>query len=485
MKDLKQVLKDAFSISSSQYVAVGISFFTIFSIAKILGPEQFGLWNFFLIILTFTLLGHFGVFNALSKEIPSLIGSRSESIRQETQNVGLTSILISSSAISVMLIVFSFSSFHSKEKFFGYIFIAMISATQILRMFYEMLFRSYGRFRTIAKGNLLYSVLNFSLTVPLTLKLGIYGVYTGALTANLLLLLYYRWTNTEKLSLRIDMGIIRQLFAIGFPIFLFSISTELMNNSGRIITVMLLSTERLGQYSIATNLYTLISLIPLGLYTVLWPKFFIQYGQTKDKQSLKEYVFDLSILFSYFIPPIIVLIVFMIEPVISNLMPKYSPGLPAAKILLWAIFFDMSTAMSGALAILNGEIRKFFWMQLSVVISSLILCAIAINNGLELTAIALISASAYAVFSFILLRYSIKFFCLDTKKSLQFYLKIYSPLLISLILIYLLQGIHFAFDSRQWASDFSNAIIKISAYLLIYAGLTAFLNKKFKLFKQS
>jgi O-antigen/teichoic acid export membrane protein len=485
MKDLKQVLKDAFSISSSQYVAVAVSFITIFSVAKILGPERFGLWNFFLIILTFTVLGHFGIFNALSKEIPTLIGSGNESIRKETQNVGFSSILISSFAISVMLMVFSLSSFNSKEKFFGYIFIALISVTQILRMFYEMLFRSYGRFRTIAKGNLLYSVLNFSLTIPLTFKLGIYGVYAGALTANLLLLLYYRATNTEKLSLRIDMGIIRQLFAIGFPIFLFSISTELMNNSGRIITVILLNTESLGQYSIATNLYTLISLIPLGLYTVLWPKFFIQYGQTKDKESLKEYVFDLSILFSYFIPPIIVLIVFMIDPVISNLMPKYSPGLPAAKILIWAIFFDMSTAMSGALAILNGKIKKFFWIQLSVVISSLVLCAIAIHNGLGLGAIALISASAYAVFSFILLRYSMNFFCLGAKKSLQFYLKIYSPLLASFMLVYLLHGIHFEFESRKWVSDYSNAIVKTSIYLLIYAGLTALLNQKFKLFKQS
>ena len=90
--------------------------------------------------------------------------------------------------------------------------------------------------------------------------------------------------------------------------------------------------------------------------------------------------------------------------------------------------------MSAALAILNDKNKYYCIVQSSIVFASILGCFLAVRSGFGLTAIAYISTASFALFSFALLRYPIKFFKINLRKSLALYANTYSPFIISTVL---------------------------------------------------
>ena len=156
----------------------------------------------------------------------------------------------------------------------GGIGVILLCATLTCLAFYHLtLLRSHGNIGSVSIWTLIQGSVGALLGLALVPWIGAWGLLIGWLIGTVASLIYVRIQARGIVPviprLSSDSG---HLVAIGFPMFLFTVSNLAMRTLDRLVILKLIGTEALGYYSLGVMAIALMLYLPDSVSYVLYPR---------------------------------------------------------------------------------------------------------------------------------------------------------------------------------------------------------------------
>lgn len=434
-------IKDIYILFCVSALSALVSFVTGIWIRNILGPEDYGVWLIYSLILVYGYRMHLGILDGFSRDIPQLLGKKNLKRVKLVRNVVFTWMIISGSlAIPGVIIVFllPLSDFETILS----ILVILLVPLQNFALFYNMLFLSIQNFKVVAIIQLFIGSLQYLFMAIFSIEFGIYGLLLGVLAGNLIAILYSQMRLTFKLKVNWDWKVIKQMIAYGIPITLIGILLNVFITIDRLIIFYFFGPSSVGHYGITAFVYQGIMVLPSVLHQVMYPKISFRYGETGEKKALKNIVVNPTIYLSY-LSPFILGIVYLILPVLVEwLMPQYTAGIEAAKFIIIGMFF-LIWAMLYAhyLTVVNKQ-----WTYLRILFAAVIINTSVnltlVYLGFDIEGVALGTAFSYVIYPLLMMWFCFK----DMGETYKMYIQsaglIFLPFITMISLLFMIHHLH-------------------------------------------
>ncbi|RLC33462.1 MAG: hypothetical protein DRH32_01075, partial [Deltaproteobacteria bacterium] len=294
-----------------------------------LDPSEYGLYSGVGIYLGYIMLGHGGIINGLSRELPYELGrNNDEYAREMASSVYVLSLLISVLAAFIFL-VFAVGYLIAGNYLTGLIYMAyvFIAGLQLLnKQYLPTLYRTNKDFDSLSLQKILKGIGNL-LTVLLVWYFGIYGLLIrGAILALYEFMLLFK-NKPYALTLKYSLAHFKKLFKTGLPIFMVGQINQLWATVMNNIIFSIGGAFYFGLYALSTIVQGAIGVIPGAFSQVIYPRMSIMLGNGKSvsqilKANIKPLIFQFGIMFSVAIVGALLLPV-----IIPLLLPKYIDGI--------------------------------------------------------------------------------------------------------------------------------------------------------------
>ena len=171
-------------------------------------------------------------------------------------------------------------------------------------------------------------------------------------------------TSVGSIAVRLRTGIwrtdgnwdwkeLRALAKTGFPLLISGTLVSLMMVSDRTVVAIMLSHRDLGEIALAALIVNSMTLIPISLSVVLFPKIARAYGEHRSRRRLRRFVWISLLYNATMLIPISALAYFLIGPIVENYFPKYAPGLPAARLACITCVFWVYMGVGSVIGVIN------------------------------------------------------------------------------------------------------------------------------------
>jgi O-antigen/teichoic acid export membrane protein len=350
---------------SAQMVSNFLRMLSGFLVVHSLEPELYGQFTGIGVYLGYILLGHGGIINGLSRELPYELGRKNDVYAKElASSVFFLSIIISLLAALIFL-GFSIKHFFLENYLTGLIYLAyvFIGGLQLLNnQFLPTLYLTNNAFDSLSRQNILSSLGNL-ITVLFVWFFGIYGLIVRGIVLVIYEFFLLLKNKPYVLTLNYDFKHYKKLFKTGLPIFLVGqvnpIWTTIMNNF--IFSVG--GALNFGLFSLSIIVQGAVGIIPAAFSQIIYPRMTIMLGEGKPlSQILKANIKPLFFQFS--LMSIISIIGFFSLPyIIPMILPKYVDGIEAAQ---WMFFIPVVQSF-GALNNIYNVVKKQMWYFISLV----------------------------------------------------------------------------------------------------------------------
>jgi len=472
----KEIIRDTSIFTVARYSAYFFTILTGLVIAKVLGPAAFGVYSALMLIVTYSHYSHLGLLPAMIKKVPFYIGKKEYNKSREIENVVFSGIIIIIFFISLALIIASFFIKNLDNHTINSLrIVAIVVIFQQIFYFYQYYLRSEKKFFLFGKILLVYSITYFIFIILLIMRFRLEGVFFAMLLAYIIAIFYLSKKDEFKLRIKVMPKNTVQLMKIGFPLLMLGTMALFFVSIDKIMIIKFMDKVQLGYYSFAAIVAGIVSFIPQGIGSIIFPHLLEKYGEKEDKAHIKNYLFQPTLIISYLLP-IVVGLVFITAPVaIYYILPKYLPGIMPFKILICAIFFMSVTSASNNFLITINEERKILSLQAISVIVAIILNYFFIINGYGINGVAIATAISYFFYSTCILIYSFRHYIPRITQLIKFFVKIYLPFLY-IILILILSN--FIPITGNLLRDIFLTALKLVIFMVFSLPLIWIVNKK-------
>jgi O-antigen/teichoic acid export membrane protein len=379
-------------------IALQGSRFTVnLSAARSLGPETWGLWYILNLVLAYGGLIHFGVINAMNREVPVSRG------RGETDKVHFVQsvtfgVMTVSTLVAGGTLLFSSLAWNDDSLRNPLALLALLFVSAQLYIFLQIHLKSEGRFRRMSYQQLVFASLLPMLALPLTARYGLPG-YILAQTVTTLVVAGFmirKWPFNLKPVFNWREAF--RLMKIGFPIMLVGLLYTLLTTADRWVIIAFFEAKWLGYYSLAIMTLGVTSLIPMVLAQQMYPRMAEAWGRTAQTRPVLLWALRQSATATVITLPVILVIYFTAPALVMRYLPTYQLGIPALSIILIAPLF---LAISNGFAnMLNTLDRQMFTVavQVGAIMLNIGLNILFVRLGFGITGVAWATAATYAVY---------------------------------------------------------------------------------------
>ncbi len=208
------------------------------------------------------------------------------------------------------------------------------------------------RFELRFRETLCRAAVEFFAAILLCPKFKLVGLGGGMVLGVAATAAYLYFRQTVPLRLRPRAGAVKQLLLTGAPVSLSEAGYEFIRRLDVVIMVVLLGPIFVGYYGISrlvTDFSTV--LCQKGIAQVLSPHLLHTYGRTGSVLETARYFEHPARLFSYTVPPLVGAGTFFVGNFVRLFLPQYVPGIIAAQITMWTIFFVALHSSVGSFAV--------------------------------------------------------------------------------------------------------------------------------------
>lgn len=488
MSKTKTIFRDVAKFTISGYVSNICNFLSATIVRRILDPFFMGIYSELLIIFEYAKYNHFGMLDALDRQIPYYNGKKEFDKVEAIKNIAISFSIVLSITCSVLLIGISlvFKNSMSPVNAMGLKVIAIMLILQTLSTFYISVVRAYHLFTPLSWYVIAVAVFDILFKTVLGIKFGVMGIL-WATVITMALGLVYLAVKTKikfKVSFNISKDLAKGLLRIGFPLLLSGFCFMALRSVDRIMIITFLTKEELGLYSIAVMVHSFVFQLPNLIYAVLFPRFYEAFGTSEQIHKLKGFLEKPTFAFSCLFPILIGIGVILLPVFVNYILPKYLNGVVPAYILLFATFFLSLTYMSGYLLIaLKKQDALVIIGALSIVICvALDLIFIKIFN-LGINGIALGVFFTYFLYSLLIIGYATRQYMSSISERLVFLVNIYSPILWVMAIVSIFKLV-FHYDFKNIGQDVLSALIQTIIFLFLSLPLVFSADKKIELFNR-
>jgi O-antigen/teichoic acid export membrane protein len=368
-------------------------------LAAILGPEVFGAWALFRVIMGYCGSAGLGILRGLEREASAPLTA--EKIGQETARAESAA-----SALGFLLLVFGALSLVAA----GVAglrpddWLAPALAGVAGGLVFDCLW-SYGTtylratsdLWRLAKYELISAVLQIALVVGLAYAWGLKGALLGFVLASAVAILPLLGRVPMRASL--SMPHLRSLLHTGFPVGLTFLLGTTLATIDRVVVAAFGGAEPLGYYAFAVSLSSLGAAVAFVLRTQVFPEVYRD-AQTRGALSATDsHLRGTLAPFAWVFSPIFGVLALALDPAVRNFVPEYVSAIPAARIFLFTgvVAGLANLATLGVVAANRQWLLPFLTAGALVLNLGLAVAALAGGLGLEgLAAATLLGRTVYA-----------------------------------------------------------------------------------------
>lgn len=368
------VFKNSFWLFLGQGVGKFFKFFLVMAAARILGPTDFGTFNYlFSIASLFFIFSDWGVSALVIRDYQKDSVDKEKYIRSAA---GLKTILV---AVAFLAVLASLLFFQNPVFKTNLILLAVFLIVSNLRDFIVYLFRA---FQKMEKEFWLVLAENFSLLIVGLSLLLIYKniislslSYIGSMvvSATLALILFKNYFHYLKPEWSKDN--LKKLLTNGAPIMFFGLLSFIFFSTDQIILGKLRGTTEVGYYSIATKIILLVNTIATLLMTAIFPYLASQIN--KAQKVIK--IFKKTLLAFIVLSVFLALLGMLLAPIIPLIVgSQYSPSVSLFRFFIWIIVFMFPVALFDYVLFAYNKQWLNFWFTSACAVLNVVLNLILI-----------------------------------------------------------------------------------------------------------
>lgn len=341
-----------------------------FLVVSKLDPFETGQYNGVGVYLGYIMLGHGGILNGLSRELPYELGRKNDAYARELASSSYVAASLLSGLSALVFLFFSLRFFTMGDTLTGFIYLSYVVIGGLYLMnkqFLPSLYRTNNDFDALSKQNLTVGASNL-LTVVFVYLFGLYGLLVrGVFQAVLEAWLLFK-NKPYRLSYTAQKTHLLKLLKTGFPIFVVgqvnNIWVTIMNN----LLFVKGGAANYGLYALAAMLQGVTGVVPTAFAQVIYPRMNIMLGEGRSFNEIVKA--NLKPLYLQFVLLISVAIVgaLLLPVVIPWLLPKYVGGIEAGQ---WMLFVPAVQAF-GSLNNLYNVVKHQRWYLVSLVTGAVV-----------------------------------------------------------------------------------------------------------------
>jgi O-antigen/teichoic acid export membrane protein len=228
---------------------------------------------------------------------------------------------------------------------FGLVILGLTAPLRMLSDSHEVILGATRRFRAVANGLILKSVVALTVQVAAVVLFGFWGMFAGTVITSLALLAM--WARMGLTGIRrpaftigMDRKALRELISYGAPILIAGQLFLIFMSIDNLLVASILDIRSLGYYALAVSVTTYVLHLPRSIGSVLAPRMAETYGRTGDELSLRGYAEDVQRLLGHVMVPLFLAAAFFGVPVlIRHALPEFTPAIPVVRIMAAGSFF--------------------------------------------------------------------------------------------------------------------------------------------------
>lgn len=420
-------------------IAQGLGLIAGFWVARLIGPSNYGIWNAVSLVLAYGAYLELGALSAMGRDLPFYIGQGDVKKAAAVEGTARRLTIIGALLGALLVLSFSFLSSHSPMMALGLQAMAAVLILQQVYTYHRVVLRSHNQFNELSQQQVLFAVLSSGLAVVFVVFLELEGRMIAAVLAQAAIVLYAVRRNPWRPVPKFEWHVAWSLMRVGIPIIISGFIVSLLVTIDRLMVITFLGEKQLGFFGLALLLTTVVSLIPAMASQVLYPRITYQFGNSgKSVESLRSFVLTPPKILSTLLPIIIGVLYLSVPLVISALLPAYSQGITAARIVVVGIFFYGILGLTDYFLVTTGKLKQYAFFGCIALVFNIVLDLLFIHMGYGIEGIAVAGTLlTYFFYSCIVIGYALSHYTTQPGDWVRFFLRLWFPFVYMLALLWL------------------------------------------------
>jgi O-antigen/teichoic acid export membrane protein len=447
--NITKVAKNSLKISIVQIAGAAVALFASMYVATIILPEQYGIYGFLLLWLTYAGLATPGIINAGNREMPGLLGKGKTADAIRIQNVSLTPELLWS-LIPFAIILTSAFFFSDYTYRVGLIIVAFSYLTSRLYMLWGSYNITRERFNTVTVAYLIQGIAVPALILLMIVWLRVYALLLAPLVINLVVWVYYLKKGSLNFHFQWDWQEISRLFTVGIILQLGVVVSFAYRLMDRTIIAVMLPQDQLGLYTYASGFVLVALTIPSSFVNVLQPIIWRHAEQVKNAIEGFKDAKRIAVYFSLGMSMLIPLMQLAYYIIMELITKSYIPSIAAFNALSYNICL-MAIVVIPSLVLSSSIINKQKLVLILYIIGlalNIALIILIIKLGYGIVGVAWVMIGSQLLVTLMMFYFSRNYMYNDNKEYSRLQLKIFLPFIVSLGFYFLHHYLDSAFGLR-------------------------------------
>lgn len=403
---VRGVVADSLRFALSQYLSRAMLLARGLVAAAALGPAGFGAWNALVLILDYGSYASLGALYGLDLELPPAVASRDEPRADRALRGAWGLTLLGGALFAVLVAAYLAAGTWLAVTGWGWgppLLMLAAVFVQLAFHYHAAALRARGDFVTVSTAVTLQALIGGGIGLLTVWRAGVWGLLWGWLIGGVVALARLR-RSTGRPPLEPVSPVNGLPLAIaGFPLFAYFALTLVLRSLDRIALVRFGGNEALGRYSIGLIAAGLVLYPPEAVAAVLFPRLAAAAEGARDAARTRHEVVRAQRALALLLPPAVALGAIWAEPIVRALLPAFTPGVPALRILaIGALLMAGATLPGYTLLGLGKGLRTLPWAAAAVVVSGLLIFSVAASAP-RATSVAMAAAAGQGCFAVLVL----------------------------------------------------------------------------------
>lgn len=365
-------------------------------LAGMLGPQLFGVWALFRLILTYAGFVGIGLLRGLEVEVAQNRSPEREATRRlwGRTAAGFTLALFGTAAVALAI-----GATWTDQAWLRQLLLAVAVGLLLERLWYCGLtyLRASGSLRAFAALEVAQAAAQAALTIGLALVFGLTGAFVGFALASLTALALV----ARKAPFRplLEPSRLRAMLAMGVPLSVNLFLSTMLTTADRMIVGAFAGLEALGQYAFAVAVATLGVSAALIVRNVVFPDLYAKLSDQPATDVTRAHLQRTLRPFVMLLAPVMGAGALLLGPVVAIAAPGYLASVPAAGIFVFTGLAQGAVSLTLLGVVAMGRQGRLPLLSLAALALNVGLCLGAVRLGAELTGFAvaaLLGRLAYA-----------------------------------------------------------------------------------------
>ncbi len=416
-------------VSGARYASEGLFVVRGFALAHLLGPELFGTWSAMRLVRRLGQFSALGATTGMLRLAPVADGRRDRRAADDYRRTAAGVALAGALGFAVLTAA-SAAGAHAllgAPHLEAWLCLAVVIVLAQLYAYSQAQLQSRQRFTLASAALLCFAVTSTGLGVLAAWGFGL-GGFLAALGLSYLLALAGVAAAAGALPRPLlERGAARELLGVGQRIVIAQALNTLHWNVDKLLLWTLAGSVSLGFYAIPTYLTNVVTLLPVAVSAVLYPRLLERLGRSRQSAEAWPYLERANVMLASLAAPAVGLLYLVLHLPFVWFLPDYLPGLAPGRVLLLASFLPVVTLLPSSVLLALGRERTLIAIRGGCAAVSAAAVALTLAGDVDLQRVALATSVGFALKCALTLFASCRSSGLSRQRSVALFARLTAP----------------------------------------------------------